>query len=81
LAILFAVVLLGGCTSGDQPPPTAGPSVSAPAPAPATATPTAPATGRPAGGSDLKVAQDLPVLARVKGTEFGSGLTLDLLGV
>ncbi len=75
LVLLAAALLLTGCRDDDGSEPSAGPSTSA------TASATATATGQPAGGSDLKIAQGLPVLARVKGTEFGSGITLDLLGV
>ncbi len=73
LALLATALLLSGCSGEDGPVPSAAPSISASA--------SASASGRPAGGSDLEIARGLPVLARVQGTEFGHGITLDLLGV
>ena len=68
-AVLCAALALTGCTGSDAPPaPTAAPSGGSPTPGPSAA-------------PDLAAARSLPVLARLEGTEFGQGITLDLLGV
>ncbi len=69
-ALLAAGLLLSACTADEtNPQPTAGPSGPGPV------------TGLPAAGSDVESARGVPVLARLDGTEFGKGLSLDLLGV
>jgi outer membrane protein OmpA-like peptidoglycan-associated protein len=67
VTLLAAVLLLAGCSDDADPGPSAAPSAT-----------TSGAADEP---SELEVAQDQPVLARLEGTESGKGLTLDLLGV
>lgn len=78
-ALLAAALLLTGCTGGEDGP---GPSASLGGSGESRG------SGDPSGGSeppadtsDLGVARSLPVLARLEGTEFGRGVTMELLGV
>jgi outer membrane protein OmpA-like peptidoglycan-associated protein len=68
---LTAVLLLAACTgNSSDPPPTTAPSQSGAA-----------GSEQPDDATDLQAAKALPVLARLEGTEFSKGLSLDLLGV
>ena len=70
-AALCAALALTGCTGSDAPPaPTGAPSSSGGSASP-----------EPTVAPDLAAARALPVLARLEGTEFGQGITLDLLTV